>query len=756
MNIEGTGSLSSPRIDLAHEQPFTLGPVLVEPALRKLTAGSDEETVEPKVMQVLVALGRDPGAILSRDDLIDCCWEGRIVGDASVNRVMSLLRSVLRELADEAVTIETLPKVGYRVLVTKATVEEERHGEASPAAIKARSLRSRPLALAGIVLAVLLVVALGWFWASRPNTAPLTVVMLPIEASEGIDPLYASGMEAEIRSQLGRSVNMEVRTGDSAGQLVEQGRSPQQIGEALNVDLVWQGEISNSANSVVLDVRLVAAADGEEVWQESLQSAPNSAQFLPTRAVRAMLEALGRAPNPEARQPTVSSEDYALYLTAMGLIRGRGTEQRLAAVDILEQVVARNPRFADGLAGLAKANFLYPTTDSAISVERRETALELAEEALALDPRSVDALKVSGMLLTDSEERLARLHRATEIDPGDAEGWFWLGIVQRQAIPFGGDFMETSRRMVAVDPLWPASWRASDGAVEFGDFALARDLEERIIAASATEPQRELARARLVRLDGDLSEFLRMVRDVTPDLSEAEQRWGYYAQLRFTRFLLGLPAEQARVVYPRDAFVEKLRQNELPTLAEFREAGLDGADFWGEGHIVSEATPMLLREGREAELLQFYDARFAGTEDFIQWAEGLGVPFQIIPQMSPYMALAMQRLGRDGEAREHIALARRYNERWRETGTTTVFSLLAQLELAAIENDEPSAIAIVRQLPDYGWPLQLSHMDNQALGLLVDDPLYDRVRELPEVRAVLDPIRAHIARERAEVLALGL
>jgi DNA-binding winged helix-turn-helix (wHTH) protein len=45
-------------------------------------------------MQVLVALARANGEIVSRSDLTASCWENRVVGDDAINRVMSRLRRI--------------------------------------------------------------------------------------------------------------------------------------------------------------------------------------------------------------------------------------------------------------------------------------------------------------------------------------------------------------------------------------------------------------------------------------------------------------------------------------------------------------------------------------------------------------------------------------------------------------------------------------------------------------------------------------
>ena len=67
-------------------------------------------------MRVLVVLGRDPGQVVSRADLISLCWDGVIVGDNATKRVIFRLRRVLEDLSDGAVRLETITKVGFRLI----------------------------------------------------------------------------------------------------------------------------------------------------------------------------------------------------------------------------------------------------------------------------------------------------------------------------------------------------------------------------------------------------------------------------------------------------------------------------------------------------------------------------------------------------------------------------------------------------------------------------------------------------------------
>lgn len=117
MGAIGHDGLAVPgRVELAHEPPFHLGILDVEPATRQLKSGERGETIEPRVMQVLVALFR-AGAIVTREELIQRCWDGRVVGDDAINRVLSRIRHIAADIAQDSFSVETITKVGYRINV---------------------------------------------------------------------------------------------------------------------------------------------------------------------------------------------------------------------------------------------------------------------------------------------------------------------------------------------------------------------------------------------------------------------------------------------------------------------------------------------------------------------------------------------------------------------------------------------------------------------------------------------------------------
>src|SRR5689334_21875735 len=107
-------------IRLSEIADFSLAELRVRPSLREVERGDVREQLEPRVMQVLVALAAAEGAVVSRDDLIARCWEGRIVGDDAINRCISILREIAE--TSGAFRIETIPRVGYRLISSTRTV----------------------------------------------------------------------------------------------------------------------------------------------------------------------------------------------------------------------------------------------------------------------------------------------------------------------------------------------------------------------------------------------------------------------------------------------------------------------------------------------------------------------------------------------------------------------------------------------------------------------------------------------------------
>ncbi len=112
-------------VKLVQIAPFRLGEVLVDPPTRRIVNGEKFEILEPRIMQVLVVLAEAPGSVVSRDELIERCWGGRIVGENAIHRAISRIRACAIDSGPNGFRLETIARVGYRILPADPETEFE-------------------------------------------------------------------------------------------------------------------------------------------------------------------------------------------------------------------------------------------------------------------------------------------------------------------------------------------------------------------------------------------------------------------------------------------------------------------------------------------------------------------------------------------------------------------------------------------------------------------------------------------------------
>jgi len=95
---------------------FRIGGRLVRPRLNAIDFDEGTVHLEPKVMQVLVALASHAGDVVSRQQLHQLVWQDVFVGEDVLVRAISELRRAFQDDPRSQHTIQTIPKVGYRLV----------------------------------------------------------------------------------------------------------------------------------------------------------------------------------------------------------------------------------------------------------------------------------------------------------------------------------------------------------------------------------------------------------------------------------------------------------------------------------------------------------------------------------------------------------------------------------------------------------------------------------------------------------------
>ncbi len=158
-----------------------IGAWLADTAANELVRDGEAVRVEPKMMEVLVALAERPGEAVSRDDLLERIWPGTVVTDDALSGTVSKLRRVLGDDSRNPAYIETIPRTGYRLVAPVTEATPTPHPIATPPTVSRGFL-----VLAFGLSALAVMVALVLFLQRAPTPEP-TASVRPITRAAGIE-----------------------------------------------------------------------------------------------------------------------------------------------------------------------------------------------------------------------------------------------------------------------------------------------------------------------------------------------------------------------------------------------------------------------------------------------------------------------------------------------------------------------------------------------------------------------------------------
>ena len=475
------GLLRAPII-LAHEHAFRIGDAEFHPATREVRFAGRTSIIEPRVMQLLIALHRADGAVVSKDDLLQSCWEGRIVGEDAINRVVSRLRALAEKDAGGQFRIGTITKVGYRLLSAGGeALDTTAHGP-SPAA-QVASRRSafsslRPMAIAAAGLLVLVMAAGAWLWL-RPAAAPVHSMMVRLSGFRTPSADLPATTRDSINAEIAAAFNVDGVIGVSSVTTPTPGRAP-----AYSLD----GTIYRVGPSIRVITRLTNERSGVVLWSDSVDYAADQVSKVPHKiavdagtVVRCGLSgaATYRKPLPD---PVLSN--YMQYCQEYWAYGGSKT------LRFAQRVVAAVPDFSWGWSAVGNGYMQAADTehDSRRAEEMRAAGRQAEDKALALDPNNSEALAHKAYLIDprDWVAQEALFKRAIAAKPLDCGCEHYGYGLKLQSVGRLGAAIEQFRAATDMLALWPDSqlalgralWAADRGEQAKADFEAAIDLSK--------------------------------------------------------------------------------------------------------------------------------------------------------------------------------------------------------------------------------------------------------------------------------------
>jgi len=414
-------------VDLASEAPLRIGAAMVDTVSREAQFPGGSERLQPQNLKVLIALARERGAVVTRERLVDLCWDGRFVGDDVINRAIS----TLRQFAERAggFGIETVPRSGYRL------VEHRK-----------RLLSPRSLALAALALAACLLV--GWLafapaTKSRREATP-AIALLPFTVAS-TDP-GAREFATDARGALAHALaatQFRISLVDSAS------------AKRVPVDFLMSGDVTGSGGNITVSVRMEEAAHHVLVYSERFSASRAQSAALAEQVGAQVAGSLGWTVSHlmlELRHPT--SQAATALILRQWHAPGEGT---LSNYESAREVAKNAPGSALAQGELAfAAAFALPD----LPVDERPEALALGRvasaRASALAPDFGDSA-ISWCAL-HSNARIAecekRLRAGMRIDSNASWADWYLASHLHDA-GLTGEALALARRSLAHDRMTP-------------------------------------------------------------------------------------------------------------------------------------------------------------------------------------------------------------------------------------------------------------------------------------------------------------
>jgi DNA-binding winged helix-turn-helix (wHTH) protein len=442
-------------IDLSRAAPFRIGKLLVKPALREIARDGERQTVEPRMLQVLIALWEERGEVVSRERLIQRAWGGRIVSDDAINNCIAKLRRMGE--AREAFAVETVSRVGYR-LVERPDGPPQR----------ARPRRFWPLVVAALALVGMAALAV---WAARGPAPIKTVVQVDAFEATADGAALAGRVRDHVTAALAAQQLDFVATGKASA-------------PALRV----AGAVDANGPAAQVRVTVADGRSGAILWQAAFNGSSALDSPLPEQATARAATAISMAAEMHAAsRGEISPQALRAYVQGRDGFRER--RNLIEQVAHMRTVTKEAPRLALGHASTAQilASAAWDQPAAVREAWLREAVAE-AKLAIRLDPSVGIAYTALSNALgqKDYAGRQAVLEEGLRRAPldGAVQSYFGLFLAETGRPMEGLPYV---RRSQSIDPF--AAPRQFGNATYFATLGAADEGRAQIARSRRTWPE---------------------------------------------------------------------------------------------------------------------------------------------------------------------------------------------------------------------------------------------------------------------------
>ena len=196
-------------------RPIEVGTLRIDPRRRDATVGDRRLELRAREFDLLLALARDPGVVLTRDALLEDVWGTDFPGETRTVDVH--VGEVRKKLGDDGPAIETLRGVGYRLVPPRS-----RTGSAARRPIPPDRARRCPVRCRGRIGLAFVVLALAT-WISVGGALFLVLRGLHADSTAATLTDVATPLLSQVRTRVAGGADVRTALADLRDQLAESG-----------------------------------------------------------------------------------------------------------------------------------------------------------------------------------------------------------------------------------------------------------------------------------------------------------------------------------------------------------------------------------------------------------------------------------------------------------------------------------------------------------------------------------------------------
>lgn len=299
-----------------------------------------------------------------------------------------------------------------------------------------------------------------------PSMLPV-IAILPFRAmAEGARyTVLGDWLAEEICRSLSRSNLLSVISHLSARALVTSSYDVARIRNELGADYCLTGGMRIMGDQVILDCDQIDVATGRILWTRQFTGKISEFLLAEARPVVEIVRTVGRSLASEAlshaRGRSVSDlDDHSLLIAGVSLMHAPTLSGFARSRELLEEVIRRAPRAAEGHAWLGEWYVMSITNGWTTDVPRdTSTALDCTARALDIDPTNAFCLTIDGVvhnnLLMQFDTAELRFDAALDHNPNESMSWLLSGVLHayRDEDTTAIERVERAMRLSPLDPL---------------------------------------------------------------------------------------------------------------------------------------------------------------------------------------------------------------------------------------------------------------------------------------------------------------